>query len=156
MAYRNKTYIAFDGDNDMTYFNTLKMWSENKSIDFDFFNAHEICSARDSSLTESIKSSLRIRLQNSKVFILLIGDKTKYLHKFVEWEIKEAIKMNIPIIGVNINKSNEQDEFCPVILRNELAVFVPFQLTEIRHAMYNWPEYLKNNPTAKGKYSYPK
>jgi len=32
MAYRNKTYIAFDGDSDMSYYRTLQMWKSNDNI----------------------------------------------------------------------------------------------------------------------------
>ena len=30
MAYRNKTYICFDGDNDMLYYNLMKAWNKTK------------------------------------------------------------------------------------------------------------------------------
>ena len=36
MAYRNKVYVAFDGDNDMSYYNLLKAWNANENIDFTF------------------------------------------------------------------------------------------------------------------------
>lgn len=55
MVYKTKTYVAFDAGNDMNYYNTLKMWSSNKKIDFILNNAHDLKSARDSSLSESIK-----------------------------------------------------------------------------------------------------
>jgi hypothetical protein len=132
------------------------MWKNNGNIDFDFFNAHDICSARDSSLTESIKASLRTRLQNSKVFLLLIGDHTRYLRRFVEWEIKEAIKMKIPIVAANINGSNGIDYLCPPALKNQTAVFVPFKASNINHALHNWPSYLKSHPSASGPFSYNK
>ena len=38
MTYKNKTYIAFDGDTDIEYYRTLQMWKENKNIDFDFYD----------------------------------------------------------------------------------------------------------------------
>ena len=55
MAYRNKTYIAFDGDNDINYFNIMKAWKYNDDIDFDFYDAHELTQAHDWAKTESIK-----------------------------------------------------------------------------------------------------
>jgi len=48
--YRNKLYVAFDGDEDMHWYNTLKMWRDNENIDFGFYDAHDINIARDSSL----------------------------------------------------------------------------------------------------------
>src|SRR5262245_37218507 len=91
--YRNKLYVAFDGDEDMTYFNTLKMWKANKQIDFEFYDAHGLNYARDSSQTESIKAQLRERMKNSKTMLLLVGAKTKGLRKFIPWEIEYARKL---------------------------------------------------------------
>ncbi len=64
MAYRNKLYAAFDGDEDMDYYNILRAWRDNENIDFSFYDAHDLNIARDSSLTESIKVQLRERMQN--------------------------------------------------------------------------------------------
>ncbi len=76
MPHRNKLYVAFDGDNDMNYYRTLQMWGANKKIDFNFLNAHDLNTARDTSLTESIKARLRERMINSKAVLLLVGDGT--------------------------------------------------------------------------------
>ena len=40
MSYKNKTYVAFDGDEDMPYYRIMTAWKENDHIDFDFYNAH--------------------------------------------------------------------------------------------------------------------
>mgnify|MGYP000606112784 CR=1 FL=1 len=45
-------------------------------------------------------------MANSKVFVLLIGESTKNLTKFVKWEIELAIKKELPIICVNLNGKN--------------------------------------------------
>ena len=73
MAYRNKTYVAFDGDNDMRYYNLMKAWKQSDSTYFNFYDAHDLNTARDSSMTESIKRQLAIRMANSKIFVLLLG-----------------------------------------------------------------------------------
>lgn len=31
-------------------------------------------------------------MMNSKVFVLLVGEKTRFLYRFVRWEIELAIK----------------------------------------------------------------
>src|SRR3569832_419336 len=114
MSYRNKTYIAFDGDTDIRSYRLMQAWVEHDHIDFGFFNAHDLNSARDTSSEESIKAQLRERMKNSKQMILLVGEKTRYLRKFVPWEIELARKMDIPIIIVNLNKSRLYDEStCP-------------------------------------------
>lgn len=42
MSYRNKTYVIFDGDNDMWAYAFMKGWKTNDRIDFDFYDAHDI------------------------------------------------------------------------------------------------------------------
>jgi hypothetical protein len=139
MPYRNKTYVVFDGDEDMLSYRMMCAWAKNENINFNFHNAHDLNSARDDSLTESIKAQLRIRLANTKLMMVLIGAKTKSLRKFVPWEIEQAIDRNIPLIGINLNGSRERDDRCPVTLANTLAVFVPFKQKIIEHAMDDWP-----------------
>ena len=67
MAYRNKTYVCFDGDNDIRYYNLMKAWKQNDNTNFNFYDAHDINTALDSSTEETIKRRLRERLINSKV-----------------------------------------------------------------------------------------
>ncbi|ELP5713396.1 MULTISPECIES: TIR domain-containing protein [Enterobacter] len=141
MAYRNKTYICFDGDNDMAYYRLMTAWKSNDNFSFNFHNAHDMNSARDESLEESIKKQLRERFANSKTLIVLIGENTKNLTKFVRWEMDVALKLGIPIIAVNLNGSRQKDELCPRIIKNELVVFVSFNMKIIEYAMNNWPEY---------------
>ena len=59
MAYRNKTYVCFDADNDILYYNLMKAWKENENIAFNFHNAHEINNLRDGSSEETIKRKYR-------------------------------------------------------------------------------------------------
>jgi MTH538 TIR-like domain (DUF1863) len=139
VAYRNKTYIAFDGDNDMRYYNLMKAWSANDGFDFDINNAHDLNTARDSSQEASIKRQLRARFANSKLFLILIGESTRYLTKFVKWEIETAISLNLPLIGININGSRQRDDRCPPAMREALAVYVPFNEKIITYAMKDWP-----------------
>ena len=103
MAYRNKTYIAFDGDKDIHYYYLMKAWKHSNRLDFNFYDAHDLNTARDSSTEETIKRRLRERMANAKCLLLLIGESTRYLNKFVRWEIELAINSDIPIIAVNIN-----------------------------------------------------
>lgn len=72
MTYRNKVYVAFDADEDMDYYNLLRAWKENENIDFDFYNAHDINNITARANEETIKNKLRERMNNSKLFILLV------------------------------------------------------------------------------------
>ena len=155
MPYRNKTYVAFDGDNDIHYYRLMCAWKQNDNTRFNFFDAHDLNYARDTSLEESIKRQLRERLDNSKTFVLLIGEKTRYLRKFVPWEIDQALRCNLPIICVNINGKRSQDEStCPSRLRNELAIYISFNARILQHALENWPAKHSELRPGNGPYYY--
>ena len=157
MVYRNKVYVAFDGDTDMKYYRMLQAWSKNDNIDFSLNDAHDLKSSRDSSNEETIKRSLRERMNNSKTFVLLVGEHTKFLYGFVRWEIETALKLDLPIIVVNINGSHSTDGLLPPILRNELVIATSFNSKILNYALKNWPEshvkYRKANKN--GHYYYP-
>ena len=142
MSYRNKTYIAFDGDNDIHYYRTMQMWKSNDNIDFDFYDAHDLNNARDTSTTESIKAQLRARMINSKQMILLVGDNTKFLRKFIPWEIEIARKKDIPIIVVNLNGERVYDNnLCPSTIKDGVyTMSISFNKNIIKYALDNFPD----------------
>ena len=139
MSYRNKTYIAFDGDNDIHYYRLMTAWKANDGFSLNFHDAHDLNTARDSSQEESIKRQLRERFANSRLLMILIGENTRYLTKFVKWELEVALKLALPIIGINLNGSRKIDERCPATIKNELVIYVPFRHNLIEYAMDNWP-----------------
>ncbi|HPL67336.1 MAG TPA: TIR domain-containing protein [Smithellaceae bacterium] len=140
MAYKNKTFVSFDGDTDMQYYRLMLAWKQNDNMPFNFYNAHDLNTARDSSMEASIKAQLAERMRNSKVFVILVGESTRYLYKFVRWEIEQAISRNMPIIVVNLNGTRFMDsDRCPPILRGALAVHVSFNAKIMQHALENWP-----------------
>ena len=79
MANRTKTYIAADWDNDKNAVDQLHKWNDSEYWSLSFTDAHDLTSARDSSLNCSIKSSLKSRMDASKRFVLIVGSKTKGL-----------------------------------------------------------------------------
>lgn len=73
------------------------------------------------------------------VFILLVGEHTKNLIKFVRWEIETAIEMDIPIIYANLNGKKKMDNaLCPPILKNHIALHVKFGMKPIKKALDVW------------------
>ena len=141
MAYRNKTYVCFDGDNDIHYYRLMQAWHQRDYTPFSFYDAHELNYARDSSLESSIKAQLRVRLVNTKVFVVLIGEQTRYLYKFVRWEMDQALEMDIPIVAVNLNGLRQQDvDRCPPVIRDELALHISFRAAILQKALETWPE----------------
>ena len=141
MAYRNKVFASFDGDTDMHYYRLMCAWKQNDRTPFNFFDAHELCQARDTSTEYSIRRSLAERLSNAKVFVCLIGEKTRYLYRFVKWELEQAISRDLPIIGVNLNGRRDQDpDRCPPVIRGHLVLYVPFGVAILQHGLEHWPD----------------
>ncbi len=140
MPYRNKTFVSFDGDTDIHYYRLMQAWTQNDGISFNFYNAHDLNTARDSSQEASVKAQLAERMRNSKIFILLVGERTRYLTKFVRWEIEQAVSHSLPIIVVNLNGRRSMDnERCPTLAKENLAVHISFNVAIMQHALDYWP-----------------
>jgi len=110
---RTRTYVAFDGDSDIMSYRTIQSWLVDSENSFNLLNAHEINTARDDSLPESIINQLRERLDRSKNMILLIGEKTKGNRKgILKYEVNYALRNSLPIflvfIGFNTDTNNTE------------------------------------------------
>lgn len=150
MGYRNKTYVIFDGDNDIWAYGYMKGWKNNDNIDFNFYDAHDLNTITNQSSEENTKKKLRERLSGAKQAIVLVGESTKNLYRFVRWEIETCQKLGIPIVVVNLNKNRVIDSnFCPPILKEADAVHVSFNAKIIKHALddfcANFSEYNGQN-----------
>lgn len=131
----------FDADTDIRYYRLMTAWKENKKIEFNFHNAHELNNLRSTASEDQIKRKLRERMSNSKQAILLVGKNTKNLYKFVRWEIEVALSLDLPIIAVNLDKENRETALIPPILRDKAYfVNVPFELEKIKYALDNFPD----------------
>ena len=157
MAYRNGTYVAFHADgtpdpaeSDMKYYNTLKMWHSNEDIEFSMVNSHEkTYSVRDSSKKQTLRNSLLERLRNSKNFLIIIGDTTRFDNDWVPFEITKAIDDHkLPVIAVYpsyncIVQPNHQDirNLWPEALKSRIdngrakVIHIPFKHNPIKDAI---------------------
>jgi hypothetical protein len=141
MGYRNKTYVGFDADTDMRSYRLMQAWKAHKHIDFNFYNVHDINPNPNLTSEVTIKKQLRERFENTKNFVLLVGEKTKNLHRYVRWEIDQAIARRLPIIVVNLNMKRELDNnLCPPIIRDGLAMHVSFNAAIVKYALDNWED----------------
>ena len=107
MAYRNGTYVAFDGNGqddptkgDLKYLGILRAWKESDNIDFNFTDSHKkTYQVRDSSSEATLKSRLEDRMRNSKNMLVIISDDTNFDRGLLNWEIRTAQeKYGLPII----------------------------------------------------------
>lgn len=141
MGYRNKTYVGFDADTDMHYYRLMQAWKEHEHIDFNFYNVHDINPNPNLTSEITIKRQLRERFDNTKNFVLLVGENTKNLHRYVRWEINEAMERELPIIVVNLNGKRKLDqELCPPIIRDDLAIHISFNAAIVRYALNDWED----------------
>lgn len=136
MAYRNKTYVIFDGDEDMWAYAYMLGWTNSDHIDFNFYNAHDIRPLAGTSSETAVKSALKQRLANTKQAIVIVGEKTKNLYRFVRWEIEMCLNLGIPIVVVNLNGMRKMDaERCPPILKGTCSLHVPFKAKAVQRAL---------------------
>jgi hypothetical protein len=134
-------YVAFDGDKDKWGYGYMKGWKTNQRVDFDFEDAHDLDSMTGRAQNEDyVKAILKERMKQSDALVVIVGESTKYLHKFVRWEIELALELGLPIIVTNLNNKTEMDpERCPAILRDACAIHVPFKKDAIKYALENFP-----------------
>lgn len=143
MSYRTKTYIAGDWTEDSDAIEKLNTWNNEKKWSLSFNDAHDLTQARDGSLNCSIKTSLSKRMNISKTFVLIVGNKTKNLRSgscvycnsyksfnnscgrynivdyksYVDYECEKAVKDDLSII-VLYNSAKVNRTKCPDAVKN--------------------------------------
>ncbi|MBU0801355.1 MAG: TIR domain-containing protein [Alphaproteobacteria bacterium] len=155
MAYRNGTYIAFHAEgstdptaSDIKYYRMMMAWRARDGSGFPFYNSHEkVPPVRSTSVQETIKRSLRLRLDNSKNMVLIIGQRTKFDTDFVPYEIGYAVDTcQIPIIAAYpglgaVRAPNALRSLWPEALRQRIdsgkasVIHVPFHRKTIENAI---------------------
>jgi hypothetical protein len=148
-----RTYVIFDGDNDMWAYGFMKGWKVNDRVEFDFSDAHDIGSMTNRAQDEAyVKSELRKRMLASDQVLVIVGKNTKDLRKYVPWEIELAQELGLPIIAVNLNGMRQMDStLCPVPLRTGCVVHISFHRAIIKHALENFPaEFARRNRSETG------
>ncbi|KKO89197.1 hypothetical protein AAW12_24040 [Sphingobacterium sp. Ag1] len=173
MAYRNGTYVAFHAngtnyplDSDIRYYNIIKAWSGRTSDDFTIVNSHDKTGAvRDTSSKETLRRSLKERLNNSKNMILIIGETTKNDDDWVPFEIEYAVDTcKIPLIITYVDVSTPIYDCTPLLsklpaaLRTRIAdrtasaIHIPFNKNALKDAL-RFTFNFKPNGYGKGVYS---
>jgi hypothetical protein len=149
MAYKDKVYVCFDGENDVRHFQLMKNWEQNDKTPFSFLNAQEFKRSYETIVAATTKRKLREKLITSDVFVVLIGQQTKYLYRVERWEMELALELGRPIIGINLNGlRNLDNELCPPILRDKLVLYISFNAEILQYALENWPESFEKNKSA--------
>lgn len=151
---RSSTYVVFDGDNDGWAYQYIVGWGKNKNLDFVFKNSHDIDTMTSQAQDEAyVKRNLKARMAGSTEVMLLIGEKTKHLYRYVRWELDLALEHGLPIIAVNLNKMRTvDDDRLPPILRGECVLHIAYRYRAIKHALNIWPAMFRGlNATERAK-----
>lgn len=155
MAYRNGTYVAFNGmgttnptEGDMKYYGLLQVWGKEKSIDFKFSDSHKkTYSVRDSSLERTLKNRLSERMSHSKNMVLIITENSSINRGLLNWEIEKAIDhFKIPIILAytgykSILRPGSLSDLWPQAFKDRIdsvevkAIHIPFKKKPIGEAI---------------------
>jgi hypothetical protein len=149
MAYRNKTYVAFASEDIKSYY-LMKAWRDNEHIDFDFFDAHDLNVALDTSQPDTIRRRLRERLANTKQTVVLISDTTKpksaRSSSFLYYEIEVIEKLALPVVFANLNGSRLiQRSKLPAALLGPYTISVSFQPAIIKYALDEYVDAFNGN-----------
>lgn len=138
MIYRTRTYVAGDWTGDKNAIDQLYRWNNSNYWGLSFSDAHDLHQSNDSSLNCSIKQSLCQRLDASKTFVLIVGNKTKSLtagscqhcasyrslscsctrghgislKSYIEYECEKAVRDGLKII-VLYNDTQVNRTLCP-------------------------------------------
>ncbi|MFF0102732.1 TIR domain-containing protein [Micromonospora sp. NPDC005257] len=150
MSYRNKTYVAFASE-DIRCYRLMEAWRDNEHIDFNFFDAHDLYVARDTSKPESIKARLGERLKNAKQVVLLGSSHCKKKGgdgvSFLAYEVGAIIRLGLPVVVANLDGGRKIDKsFIPqsFLDADYYTISVSFQPAIIKCALDNYvPNFAK-------------
>ncbi|MET8307780.1 TIR domain-containing protein [Micromonospora sp. NPDC005173] len=159
MSYRNKTYVAFASEDIKCYW-LMEAWRDNQHIDFNFYDAHDLYQARDSSQPESIKSRLGERIKNAKQVVLLgskIGKKKgSDGTSFLAYEVGAILRLKLPVVVANLDGDRCIDrDFIPrpLLDADYYTLSVSFQPAIIKLALDNYaPAFAGSNKTGPHHY----
>lgn len=147
MAYTDPAYVIFDGDEDGWAYRFMRGWNANERLDFHFLDAHDLDNMTSRAQSEDyVKRNLRERMKQSSAVVVLIGEKTKNLYRFVRWELELALSLELPIVAANLNESRQQTDLCPRVIRDKCVLHVPFKMKAIKYALDNWPAEYRRLP----------
>ncbi|MFS7872557.1 TIR domain-containing protein [Streptomyces asiaticus] len=152
MAYRNKTYVAFASE-DIHCYRLMEAWRDNKHIDFNFHDAHDINIALDTSQSETIRRRLGERLSNTKQTIVLLSDMTRPKaakpSSFLYYEIEAIKRRNLPVVFVNLKGSRSVERArIPKSLAEHYSINVSFQPGIIKFALDKYVAAFQSNLAA--------
>lgn len=152
MAYRKKIYVSYDAA-DILYYNMLEAWCRNETQEF-VHHESILLSFPETKKADNIGKTFAEKITTTTCFIVLVGNHTVSLGQQMKIEIEKAIELDIPIIIANLNgKRSIDNDLCPLILKNQMALHVSFNAKILQEAINTWPTYyLQNKDKGSGAY----
>jgi hypothetical protein len=130
--FKDKIFISYDYDHDRQYKNLLVAWAANELFSFTFYDS-SIDVSVNSTKAGPVKRIISQRIRKSDYLLCIIGKYT-YRSPWVAWEIEKAKELNIPLIGVKINRKNKAPKG---LLRSETSWANTFKFESIKKALQN-------------------
>jgi len=160
MGYRNKTYVAFASENIHLY-RLMEAWRENKKIEFDFYDAHDLYISRDTSKPETIKSNLRQRMSNAKQVVIIGTPEAKKKgsdgSSFLAYEVDVMLEFNLPVVIANHDGDKNIDRNFipkPLLDADYYTISVAFSPAIIKFALDNYVPAFNSNRETSGPHFY--
>jgi len=175
MAYRNGTYVAFDGQgttnptqSDLKYYALLRAWDSNHSRNFTFSDSHQkTYSVRDTSSLLTLQNRLLERMRNSKNMLVIISDDTNHDRGLLNFEIEKAVDLyKVPLIiaytgykaiwGISKDLEKKWTKALAERINNEsaLCIHIPFKQKAIMEAVSQFTVHNSDNEALKSARSY--
>lgn len=151
-------YVAFDGKNDLEYYEKLKEFTQEDGSKFNFTDGFEFYSQVDKVDDDQLKQNVLNKVKEASIVVVLMGTTTKTMRKYIRWQVEGAINLGLPIIVVNENNIRSIDfDRCPMLVKKSLSLHISFNEKVLRCAVEAWPalHYGYVNKEKKGLFRFP-
>lgn len=136
-----KIYVAFDGKNDIEYYDKLKEFRNSEGEYFEFTDGYDLYPLLDKVDDDILKSQVLERVSQADIVLVLMGQTTKTMRKYIRWQVEGAINLGKPIVVLNENNIRAVDfDKCPALIKKALTLHISFNEVILECALKNWPQ----------------
>lgn len=137
--FNKKVYVSFDYANARDYYDAMKLWFLSWDEKYSLTDSNGVKLNAASKTSDSVQRELEDRMRDAYVVIFLVNETTRYPFKYFSWEIEIAIRLNKPILVVNLSGARVPDGMCcPAVLMQTLALHIPFNQKIVMYALERW------------------
>ena len=145
MTHLPHVYVCFDVKTDIAAFEMMCDWKLKGMIRFDFDHGYGNTIDPDPALEYQIRRQIRNKLKNRILFLVLVGEHSHAPSRFNQWEMEEAIKMDMPILAANLNGLRKQDDKrCPPVFFDRAVMHISFKPKILQFATGDWPAFYQS------------